>query len=56
MSGGSNKDLDDDKYFKVFKHLESVNSRNKDSFDELLRYTWNNINDADDATSQSGEP
>lgn len=35
--------FEDDKYMKVFQHLESVNLRNKAAFDELLKYTYRNI-------------
>ncbi len=53
MSDKSNEDLENDKYFKVFKHLESVNLRNKDTFDELLKYTYNNISDEINSVSHN---
>ncbi|MDF2521979.1 MAG: hypothetical protein K0R84_2607 [Clostridia bacterium] len=42
---------EDDKYLRVFKHLESVNLRNRAAFDELLRYTYNNVQDTNSITS-----
>lgn len=38
-----NKAIEEDKYLKIFKHLESVNLRNKAAFDELLRFTYNSL-------------
>lgn len=40
----SGKSLEEDKYIQPFKHLESVNLRNKAAFDELLKYTYSNVN------------
>ena len=42
----NSKSLEDDKYMQVFKHLESVNLRNKAAFDELLKYTYSNVNNS----------
>lgn len=56
MSSKYNKDLEDDKYLKIFKHLEAINLRNKASFDELLRYTYNNINDIRKPNPKNNKP
>lgn len=61
MNDGSNpnsirnqtKAQEDDKYMKVFQHLEGVNQRNRAAFDELLRYTYSNISDTGSGTQNN---
>lgn len=44
---------ENDNYFKVFRHLEGVNQRNRAIFDELLRYTYTNISEQKDSDPQN---
>jgi hypothetical protein len=60
MNDGSNpnsisnqsKIQEDDKYMKIFQHLEGINMRNKATFDELLRYTYTNVTDPNSSDRQ----
>jgi excinuclease ABC subunit B len=52
-SGAAKARKEDDKYMKIFQHLEGVNMRNKAAFDELLRYTFTNISDPNGSSQQN---
>ena len=50
------RSLEYDKEIQLLKNMESVHLRKKAAFDELLRYTYNNIKETDSMDSNQKNP
>lgn len=51
-----NRALEYDKEMQMLKNMESVHLRKKAAFDELLRYTYNNISNSNPHTNDNKNP
>lgn|GEM_PF-4626456 len=50
------RSLEYDREIQLLRNMESVHLRKKAAFDELLRYTYNNIKEADQTDSEHKNP
>ena len=48
--------LEYDREIQLLRNMESVHMRKKAAFDELLRYTYNNIKETDSGDSNHKNP